>query len=109
MCHIRSRERCRPPRRVSESGAREAMKVVVVGLGYVGAVTAACLAELGHTVVGVDVDQQKAQEIEEGLSPIVEPKLDELVANGRTSGRLRATATLDGAVKDCDAVIVCVG
>jgi GDP-mannose 6-dehydrogenase len=85
------------------------MKVVVVGLGYVGAVTAACLAELGHTVVGVDTDQQKAQEIEEGRSPIVEPKLGELVASGRKSGRLSARTTLNASLRDCDAVIVCVG
>ena len=59
------------------------MDVAVVGLGYVGAVTSACLAEMGHTVVGVDVDRQKVDEIEAGRSPIVEPRLEELVAAGR--------------------------
>ena len=62
------------------------MDVAVVGLGYVGAVTSACLAEMGHTVVGVDVDRQKVDEIEAGRSPIVEPRLEELVAAGRNSG-----------------------
>jgi GDP-mannose 6-dehydrogenase len=83
--------------------------IVVVGLGYVGAVTAACLAELGHTVVGVDVDRQKVDEIEAGRTPIVEPRLEELVAAGRKSGRLQVTTDLAGALRACDIVMVCVG
>jgi GDP-mannose 6-dehydrogenase len=83
--------------------------IVVVGLGYVGAVTAACLAELGHKVVGVDVDRQKVDEIEAGRSPIIEPRLEELVAAGRKSGRLQVTTDLAGALGACDVVMVCVG
>jgi GDP-mannose 6-dehydrogenase len=83
--------------------------IVVVGLGYVGAVTAACLAELGHTVVGVDVDRQKVDEIEAGRSPIIEPRLDELVAKGRKSGRLQVTTDLASALGACDVVMICVG
>ena len=85
------------------------MDVAVVGLGYVGAVTSACLAEMGHTVVGVDVDRQKVDEIQAGRSPIVEPRLEELVAAGRKSDRLRVTTDLVGALGTCDVVIVCVG
>lgn len=85
------------------------MKVTVIGLGYVGAVTAACLAELGHDVVGIDVDQVKVDEIDAGHSPIVEPRLEELIASGRASGRLRATRELRPAVASCDLVIVSVG
>jgi GDP-mannose 6-dehydrogenase len=85
------------------------MDVAVVGLGYVGAVTSACLAEMGHTVVGVDVDRQKVDEIEAGRSPIVEPRLEELVAAGRNSDRLRVTTDLAGALGTCDVVMVCVG
>ena len=85
------------------------MDVAVVGLGYVGAVTSACLAEMGHTVVGVDVDRQKVDEIAAGRSPIVEPRLDELVAAGRTSDRLRVTTDLASALGTCDVVMVCVG
>ena len=70
------------------------MDVVVVGLGYVGAVTSACLAELGHTVIGVDVDRLKVEEIDAGRSPIVEPRLDELIAADATSGRLSVTTSL---------------
>jgi len=83
--------------------------IVVVGLGYVGAVTAACLAELGHAVVGVDVDRQKVDEIKAGRSPIVEPRLEELVAAGRESGRLKATTDLAEGLRTCDVVMVCVG
>jgi GDP-mannose 6-dehydrogenase len=83
--------------------------IVVVGLGYVGAVTAACLAELGHAVVGVDVDPQKVDEIEAGRSPIVEPRLEELVAAGRETGRLQVTTDLSDALRTSDAVMVCVG
>jgi GDP-mannose 6-dehydrogenase len=83
--------------------------IVVVGLGYVGAVTAACLAELGHAVVGVDVDRQKVDEIKAGRSPIVAPRLEELVAAGRESGRLKATTDLAEGLRTCDVVMVCVG
>jgi GDP-mannose 6-dehydrogenase len=85
------------------------MNVAVVGLGYVGAVTSACLAEMGHDVVGVDVDRQKVDEIEAGRSPIVEPRLEELVAAGRKSGRLQVTTDLADALGKCDVVMVCVG
>jgi GDP-mannose 6-dehydrogenase len=85
------------------------MDVAVVGLGYVGAVTSACLAEMGHTVVGVDVDRQKVDEIEAGRSPIVEPRIEELVAAGRNSGRLQVTTDLASALGHCDVVMVCVG
>ena len=85
------------------------MHVAVVGLGYVGAVTSACLADMGHTVVGVDVDHQKVDEIEAGRSPIVEPRLEELVASGRKTERLRVTTDLSRALTSCDIVMVCVG
>jgi GDP-mannose 6-dehydrogenase len=85
------------------------MDVAVVGLGYVGAVTAACLAELGHTVIGVDVDRQKVDEIQAGRTPIVEPRLEELVAAGRETDRLQATTELADALATCRTVIVCVG
>ena len=85
------------------------MNIVVVGLGYVGAVTAACLAELGHTVVGVDVDLNKLELLEEGRSPIVEPGLDKLVASGRESNRLQVSSDLAGAARDADIVLVSVG
>jgi GDP-mannose 6-dehydrogenase len=85
------------------------MQSTVVGLGYVGAVTAACLAELGHAVLGVDVDPHKVDEMERGRSPVVEPRLEDLIAAGRANGRLEVTTELKGAVAASDLVLVCVG
>lgn len=85
------------------------MNVVVVGLGYVGAVTAACLSNLGHTVVGVDVDPHKLEPLERGVSPIVEPGLDELVASGRESNRLTVSSDLAASAHAADLVLVSVG
>ena len=62
--------------------------VVVLGLGYVGCVTAACLAELGHSVIGVDRDGSKVKNITEGRAPFYEPGLEALVESGVRSGNL---------------------
>ena len=83
--------------------------VAVLGLGYVGCVTAACLAELGHSVVGVDRDESKVKNITEGRAPFYEPGLEALVESGIKSGCLRATTSAGEAVRDADIVMVCVG
>jgi len=69
------------------------MRVSVFGLGYVGSVSAACFAEDGHEVVGVDVAAAKVQSLNEGRSPIVEKGLDELIRGNTANGRLRATTS----------------
>src|SRR6266850_2143607 len=74
------------------------MRVSVFGLGYVGCVTAACLAKAGHTVVGVDVNAEKVAMINTATSPIVEPGLPELLREVVGTGRLRATTSSDQAV-----------
>jgi len=83
--------------------------VVVLGLGYVGCVTAACLAELGHSVIGVDRDGTKVKNITEGRAPFYEPGLEALVANGVRSGNLRATTSAADPLRDADIVMACVG
>ena len=83
--------------------------VAVLGLGYVGCVTAACLAELGHSVIGVDRDESKVKNITEGRAPFYEPGLEALVESGIRSGCLRATVSAGEAVRDADIVMVCVG
>ena len=83
--------------------------VAVLGLGYVGCVTAACLAELGHSVIGVDRDESKVKNITEGRAPFYEPGLEALVESGIKSGCLRATTSAGEAVRDADIVMVCVG
>ena len=65
--------------------------VSVFGLGYVGAVTAACLASRGSQVVGVDVNPRKVEMFQSGRAPVLEPGLEDLVVKGCQSGRLRAT------------------
>lgn len=84
-------------------------RISVFGLGYVGAVTAACLAEAGHRVVGVDLNPSKLQMLESGRAPVLEPGLDDLVAAGRKSGRLRATADATAAVSESEISFICVG
>jgi GDP-mannose 6-dehydrogenase len=85
------------------------MKVAVVGLGYVGTVTAACLAANGHEVWGVDVDTAKVDEICAGRSPVTEPGLDELVARAVAAGALHATTSCQSALSGADMSLVCVG
>jgi len=83
--------------------------VAVLGLGYVGCVTAACLAELGHNVVGVDTDGFKVQSILDGTAPFYEPGLDDLIRRGRAAGRLTASRDLAAVLPDCDLALICVG
>src|SRR5689334_1264412 len=83
--------------------------VAVIGLGYVGCVTAACLSSLGHTVTGVDRDGYKVTSVLNGRAPFFEPGLEPLVRGNATAGRLRATTSLVEALADADIALVCVG
>src|SRR3954471_9079087 len=83
--------------------------VSVFGLGYVGAVTAACLADAGHSVIGVDVNPAKVASLEAGRTPVLEPGLEELIKSSREAGRLKATVDSDFAVLNSDISFVCVG
>lgn len=85
------------------------MDISIFGMGYVGAVCAACLAEDGHRVLGVDVSSQKVRLIREGRSPIVEPGLAALLEKGVRGGRLSATADAAQAVRDTQLSMICVG
>lgn len=85
------------------------MNVSIFGLGYVGAVTAGCLAELGHTIIGEDVQQVKVDAFNAGSSPIIEPELDGLLREASRAGRLRATTNASEAVAASDVSIICVG
>ncbi|MEO3889273.1 nucleotide sugar dehydrogenase [Nonomuraea sp. B5E05] len=85
------------------------MRISVFGLGYVGCVSAACLASMGHQVVGVDVNQAKVDLINDGRAPIVEERIGELVATSVAGGALRATTDAAQAVRDSEVSLVCVG
>ena len=85
------------------------MKISVFGLGYVGCVSAACLAKDGHKVVGVDVDRRKVAEISEGHAPFFEPELETLLGKAREVGNLTATTDEDEAIGATDLALICVG
>ena len=83
--------------------------IAVFGLGYVGCVSAACLARLGHQVIGVDVSEAKLKPINEGRSPFYEPGLEEIISEVVSAGRLRATSDVAEAVRSSDISLICVG
>ncbi len=90
------------------------MKISVFGLGYVGCVTAACLAKVGHEVIGVDVNPIKVNMINEGKSPIVENDIGEILHNAVKSdqyfpGKLEATTDTEFAVRESEISLICVG
>lgn len=81
----------------------------VFGLGYVGSVTAACLAHKGNRVIGVDIDAAKVRMLDSGRSPVLEKGINEMVEGARNAGRLLATTDATRAVFESDLSIVCVG
>ncbi len=85
------------------------MNISVFGLGYVGCVTAACLARNGHGVIGVDVNPAKVDSLNQGVSPIVEEHIGQLIADQRAAGRLTATSDPTAAVRDSQVSLICVG
>ncbi len=85
------------------------MKISVLGLGYVGAVSAGCLARDGHEVIGVDPERTKVDLINAGKSPIIEKEIGQIINEQVAAGRLRATTQVPDAVRHTDMVLVCVG
>lgn len=85
-------------------------RISVFGLGYVGCVSAACLASAGHDVIGVDINAEKVRLIDkEGRSPIIEPGLEALIGETVAQGRLSATDSCVDAVANTDLAFICVG
>lgn len=85
------------------------MRISIFGLGYVGAVSAGCLARDGHEVIGVDPNQTKVDLINAGTTPIIEESIGEMIADAVKAGRLRATTSVRDAVMGSDLSLVCVG
>jgi GDP-mannose 6-dehydrogenase len=85
------------------------VKVAVIGLGYVGAVTSACLARDGHDVLGIDLDPTKLALLGQGKAPIVEADISEITKQAVESGKLVVDGSLDGRIAAADLVFVCVG
>ncbi len=85
------------------------MKISIFGLGYVGTVSAGCLAREGHEVIGVDPVSRKVDLINSGQSPIIETEIGEIIASAVKHGRLKATSDQDQAIRDTTLSFVCVG
>ena len=85
------------------------MKIAVAGTGYVGLVTGTCLAETGHDVVCVDIDEAKIKVMESGVSPIYEEGLEELMQKNYAAGRIRYTTDYATAYRESDVIFIGVG
>ena len=88
---------------------KDPAQVAVLGLGYVGCVTAACLAGTGHTVRGVDYDEHKVESVRRGEAPFYEPGLREIIKESVEAGRLTAVTDAARALEDADVALLCVG
>lgn len=85
------------------------MKISVLGTGYVGLSTGVCLAEIGHDVVCIDVDQKKIETLKQGKSPIYEPGLEDLLSRNYDAGRLRFTTSHQEGISKAEIIIIAVG
>lgn len=85
------------------------MKIAVVGTGYVGLVTGTCFAEVGIDVTCIDIDQKKIDNLHNGILPIYEPGLEEMVSRNVDKGRLHFSTDLGEAIKECDVAFIAVG
>lgn len=85
------------------------MKIVIVGTGYVGLVTGACLSEVGTEVVCVDVNEEKIENLKKGILPIYEPGLDRIVERNVSKGRLQFSTNLGDVIKDAEVAFIAVG
>jgi len=83
------------------------MKISIIGTGYVGLVTGACFAKLGNNVICVDIDKEKIEKINRGISPIYEEGLDKLLLN--YNDKIKATTDYNYAIKNTDTTFLCVG
>ena len=85
------------------------LQIAILGLGYVGTTTAACLVKDGHHVVGIDINPEKVEAIGKGRSPVVEPGVEELLLEGVSRGLVRSALSIDPFIDELDLVIICVG
>lgn len=85
------------------------MRITMVGTGYVGLVTGTCFADTGNVVTCLDIDPKKIEKLNNGISPIYEPGLDEMISRNVKAGRLRFTTDKKPAYESAEAVFICVG
>ena len=94
---------------MTDNTIQKPRNICVFGLGYVGSVTATCLAQLGHSVVGVDRDEHKVDSLNQRQAPFFEPNLEEMIRNNVDAGRLRASTSAAEGLADADVALLCVG
>jgi GDP-mannose 6-dehydrogenase len=94
---------------IEHTGKEDTLRISVFGLGYVGTVSAGCLAHDGHEVIGVDPVQGKVDIINAGQSPIIETEIGEVISETVRTGRLRATKDVSEAINNTDLSFICVG
>lgn len=85
------------------------MNISVIGLGYVGSVCVGCYSNLGFNLYGVDISQSKVKMINSGKSPVIEPKLDELISSGLKNGSIKASTDINESINESELCIICVG
>ena len=85
------------------------MKLCMIGTGYVGLVSGACFSDLGNSVVCVDIDKNKINQLKQGIIPIYEPGLEEIVKKNIKNKRLSFSFDFDKSIKDSDIIFICVG
>src|SRR5665811_1275095 len=85
------------------------MRVSMIGTGYVGLVSGACLAQVGHQVLCMDIVAQRVAQLREGVSPIYEPGLEDLLVENSEQGRLTFTASIEEAVAHAEVLLIAVG
>jgi len=95
--------------RVNSTVKGASLRLGVIGTGYLGAVHAACMADLGHEVIGLDTDQERVNSLNRGVAPIYEPGLDDLLKKTLATGRLRFTSDVVETAKGADIHFICVG
>ncbi|MEH7111261.1 UDP-glucose/GDP-mannose dehydrogenase family protein [Neobacillus niacini] len=85
------------------------MKIAVLGTGYVGLSTGVCLSQIGHQVTCLDINERKINQLRQGISPIYEPNLEELLTSNMAAGRLQFTTSQPEALVDAEIIIIAVG
>ena len=84
------------------------MRLAVVGCGYVGLVTGACLAEAGHEVICTDIDEKRIAQLQAGGVPIYEQHLDQILVSARSAGKISYTSNAGEAIRSGEAIFICV-